>query len=67
VAVQLMTYKQAMGLLGISRATLRRLVEAGDLPVIRVGERSIRFSEADIVAYVESRRAGALAKTATGA
>lgn len=44
---------------GISRATLYRLVETRKLPFYKVG-RSLRFSEEDLVAYLNSHRVNAI-------
>jgi excisionase family DNA binding protein len=52
---QLLTYKQAARFLQVSEATLRRMVESGELATIRIGERSVRFRPSDLRGYVESR------------
>ena len=44
-------------LLGLSRASIYRLIEAGELQPIRVGARSPRVSPAEIRRFVERRRA----------
>ena len=41
--------------LGISIKTVRRMIDRGELPVHRVG-RLLRLSDADVDAYVQSRR-----------
>jgi excisionase family DNA binding protein len=49
----LMTYETAARRLTISDSSLRRLVKSGDIPTVSVGG-SIRISEADLQAYVET-------------
>lgn len=48
-----MTYDTAARRLAISDSSLRRLVKSGDIPTVSVGG-SIRISEADLQAYVET-------------
>lgn len=48
---RLLTFDQAGEVLGVSRRTIDRLVERGELPAISVGERSRRIPTAAIDAY----------------
>lgn len=47
--------KDVMQMLNISRPTIYRLAESGELPAIRVG-RGLRFREEDMVEYLERQR-----------
>jgi excisionase family DNA binding protein len=47
-----LTVNQLAGRLAISRDTVYRLVRAGKLPTVRVGER-IRFRSEDVDAYLD--------------
>jgi len=55
---RLMRKEAAREVLQVSRATLDRLIESGDLPVVRVGKRGIRIRQSAIDALIErgSRR-----------
>jgi excisionase family DNA binding protein len=44
--------------LSISSRTLYRLTKAGQVPAVRMG-RAVRYSPADLAAWVESQKAGA--------
>ena len=44
-------------LLHLSKASVYKLIESGELPVIRIG-RKILISEQDLRAYLESRKKG---------
>jgi excisionase family DNA binding protein len=52
---QLLTIAQCCELLQVSKQTLYRLINSGELAPIRVGERS-RFAPADVRAYLERHR-----------
>jgi len=41
--------------LGVSMATVDRLIKRGELPTVRVSERAVRISESAIRDYVERR------------
>lgn len=40
--------------LKLSQKTIRRLIERGELPAIRIG-RSVRIVEADVTAFIQRR------------
>lgn len=42
--------------LGLSTVAVYKLAKRGDLPHILIGEKSIRFSVEDLVAYIAARR-----------
>lgn len=52
---RLLTIDAAAAVLGCSLKTLRRRIEAGDLPVIRDG-RLVRVHPQDLARYVAARR-----------
>ena len=45
------TYRQAEEIAGLSRTTLRKLVEQGDIKITRVG-RAVRINRASLDAYM---------------
>jgi len=49
---------EAARLLGVSPKTVRRLVECGELAVVRVGTRRVLFDPRDLQLYREARRTG---------
>lgn len=51
----LFTYEEAARKLRISKGTLRTLVESGDVSVVRIGERSVRFAEVELHRLVASK------------
>ncbi len=53
----LLTKAEVRERLHVSRATLDRLIAAGDLPVIKLGGRIVRISHAAVEAYIESSAA----------
>lgn len=52
---QLLTVKQVAERLAISEKTVRRLIDAGELPIIRFG-RLIRITPADLDRFIAARR-----------
>ncbi len=50
----LLTYGQVAGQLGVSVSKVKKLVYAGDLPAVDVGERNRRIRRADLAAYIDS-------------
>ena len=51
---RLLTYAEVRELLRVSKKGVYRLVQAGRLPVYRLGPRSPRVSEVDVEAFVQS-------------
>ena len=51
------TYRQAEEIAGLSRTTLRKLVEEGAIKVRRVG-RAVRINRASLDAYMNDEAAG---------
>jgi excisionase family DNA binding protein len=52
---RLRSVREVCDLLGVSRPTVQRLVTRGELPVVKLGDRSL-FRPADIVALIERSR-----------
>lgn len=50
------TINETCGILKISRPTLLKIRKNGQLPFSSVGRRSIRFSESDLMEYLNSRK-----------
>jgi excisionase family DNA binding protein len=46
---------EAAAALGISLRSLMTLVKAGDVPFVRIGERSLRFPRAALERWLESK------------
>lgn len=59
VAREWVTYRQAEEIAGLSRTTLRKLVEQGEIQIRRVG-RAVRLNRASLDAYMngEPRTSG---------
>ena len=51
----LLTAEQAAKALSVSQSTLTRLTKGGDLPCVRFF-RTLRYSPADLAAWIERRR-----------
>lgn len=51
------TYKQAEEISGLSRTTLRKLVNEGDIRIKRIG-RAVRINRASLDAYMNSDAVG---------
>src|SRR6185369_7190859 len=49
---QLLTVAEVLAVLRVSRATLWRLTSRGDLPVVRIGDRTL-FRPRDVARFVE--------------
>lgn len=49
----LLTARQAAKLLNISERTLYARTADGSIPVVRIGNRGIRYDPADLVAWIE--------------
>jgi len=50
---ELLTAKEVMGYLRISKSTLYRLIRDGRLKRIRIGRRAVRYRRQDVLALVE--------------
>ena len=51
----LITLLEAAMLLAISKSTLWRIIRRGELPVVKIAERSTRIKRSDLDAYVMRR------------
>jgi excisionase family DNA binding protein len=49
--------KDAADVLGVSERYLSSLARRGELPSVRMGKRAIRYSRADLAAFIDRRRA----------
>lgn len=49
------TIREVTELLGVSRPTLHKFTKSGELPAHKFG-RSVRYSDSDIAAFLQSRR-----------
>jgi excisionase family DNA binding protein len=54
--IQLLRVPEVAAALGVGRSFVYRLVERGELPVIRIGEAAVRFDPADVRALIARRR-----------
>ena len=61
---RLLTYAQAARFLNVPIGTLYAWVHQRRIPHHRLGPRTIRFTEADLVAFVEATRVDAIRVTA---
>ena len=52
----LLDYQRAAEMLAVSVPTLKRIVSQGELPIIRVGQRSARFEASALREFIASRR-----------
>ncbi len=57
VTRELVTYKQAEDISGLSRTTLRKLVDGGQIRIKRVG-RAVRINRASLDAYMNDEAVG---------
>jgi excisionase family DNA binding protein len=60
----LMTLRQLIAYLGVSRGTVLRLIHQGDLPAVRVG-RALRFQRHAVDDWLARRRVGGCQDAAT--
>ena len=58
LAEPLLDARQAARLLGIPRSTVYELVRSRGLPHVRVGDRALRFTRADLAAWVAENTYG---------
>lgn len=56
---RLLTELEVAEVLHISRSSVQRLRNTGRLPVVKVGERSIRFRQVDVAALMTTSEAAA--------
>ncbi len=53
---RLMTMRQLTEQINLSRSTIHRMVKRGNFPApLRVGQRAVRWREADVVAWQEEK------------
>lgn len=52
----LLTARQAAKLLSLSERTLFSLTQSGRIPVVKIGERGIRYDPADLRAWIDSAK-----------
>lgn len=55
-AYDLLTMEEVAKRLGVSLKTVYRWIDAGELPVSLIGERTYRIFERDLIKFVYSRR-----------
>jgi excisionase family DNA binding protein len=48
--------KQAAAFIGVHPQTLLRMALRGAIPSVRIGPRTVRFTDADLQAFIESKR-----------
>ena len=53
---ELVTVRQAARTLGIAERVLRHAVRSGDLPALRLGQRTVRVKPADLDDWIKNRR-----------
>ena len=53
---RLMSVQDVARELDVSVLTVRRAIQRGDLPAVRVGQRQLRVARADLLAYLVDRR-----------
>lgn len=58
IVEQLLTYREAGKLLGVTERTIWTLVDRGELPAVRFG-RSVRIDPADLRAYIDQCKTAA--------
>ncbi len=54
----LVTFREAGGLLGVSPAAVRDMVDRGELPACRLGRQTARIPVKQLQEYIEALRAG---------
>lgn len=58
IAVDYVSTGEAASMLGVSRQTLNRMLEAGEIPFERYGKGHRRVLRSDVLAYREASRSG---------
>ena len=53
---QLLTSKEVEGILKTSKSSLRRMIDAGDIPRVQLQEKQLRFRVEDVREYIERSR-----------
>jgi len=53
--VALLHRKEAAAMLAVSLNTLLAMLDRGELPLVRVGARSVRIRLSDVEAYIQAR------------
>lgn len=56
---KLLTYEQASALLNIPRGTLASMVSRRQIPHVRLGARTVRFHESELLDWLAERRVSA--------
>jgi excisionase family DNA binding protein len=54
----LLSYKAAGKVLGCTERTIYEFVRRGELPSVRLGNRSVRVDPADLKRFIEGRKTG---------
>lgn len=57
---QYLTMREVADRLGLSEATVRKIIKSGELPASRIGPsgKTVRIAVDDLVTYMESRKIG---------
>lgn len=50
--------REVAAILSVSRSHVYQLISSGQIPSVRVGERTVRVRRSDLEAYIESRVSG---------
>ncbi len=56
---EMMTIDEVMGHLKLSRATVLRWINSGELPVVKFGNKVFRVRRDDLESWIESKRMSA--------
>jgi excisionase family DNA binding protein len=56
VVPMLLTAREAAKVLAVSERTLFSLTKSGAIPVVRIGDRGIRYDPADLRAWIDSAK-----------
>ena len=55
---KILRFPEVVALVGLSKASLYRMISAGQfVPQVRLGERSVGFRASEVAAWIESRKA----------
>jgi len=63
---QLLTAQQVAGRFGLSNKLVYLLAARGDLPVVRISKRAVRFDVYDVLAWLKERKSPASCKGGKG-